>query len=139
MQPRRLPTLPKDRRALALARARRRPAAWLVLLLAAGLHGCDGRPGYGATANPVAPGRPGTGNPVVHVSPRPGSINESPGIGGSRGLIPPGASGGPTLSAVPGAGSRDQPGVGLDGGLGPVPAQAADAQGAASGPHGTRG
>jgi hypothetical protein len=113
------------------------PRLLLVLPLVAGLHGCGRDTVDGATQSAVAPGRPGTGNPVEVVSPRPGSITESPGIGGSRGLIPPGVtgSGGPTY--YPGQAqeashpSQALPGVGLDGGLG------AGAS-AASEPHATQ-
>ncbi|MEJ8838834.1 hypothetical protein [Ramlibacter sp. AN1133] len=107
----------------------------LLLAAATGLQGCGKGVEPGATSNPVAPGRPGTGNPVVQVAPvMPGSITESPGIGGSRGLIPEGATG----DASPPAEAR-RPGVGLDGGLaggaaGAGPAAAASGSAPGAGP-----
>lgn len=93
-----------------------------LLLAAAVLQGCDRGADSGATANPVAPGRPGTGNPTAEVQPRPGSINESPQVGGSTAQIPEGitGSGGPTKVPQGMQGRSHVPrqvGSGLDGGL----------------------
>lgn len=90
--------------------------------LAAGLAACERGADSGATANPVAPGRPGTGNPVEQVTPTPDPSPQSPQVGGPTGNIPAGitGSGGPT--DYPGAQGNTQPpvreGVGLQGGLG---------------------
>lgn len=92
--------------------------------LALALQGCGRGADSGATANPNAPGRPGTGNPAVEITARPESITESPQIGGARGMVPEGitGSGGPTdypgeLQSRGAASAQQQPGVGLDGGL----------------------
>lgn len=112
--------------------AHRMYQALAAALLALTLQGCERGADSGATANPVAPGRPGTGNPTVVLEPQPGSINESPQVGGSTRNVPEGitGSGGPTR--VPGGTqAREhpslQPGSGLDGGLGGPPAAAASA------------
>lgn len=89
-----------------------------VLLLGA----CSER----ADINPVAPGRPGTGNPAVLIEP----VVPQPPVGGSTGprgtIAPHEASGGrdmPAGTTGSGIGLADtqstpvQPGVGLDGGL----------------------
>jgi hypothetical protein len=91
-----------------------------VLLL--GLAGCERGADSGATANPVAPGQPGTGNPVEQVAPRADSPNESPQIGGAREQVPAGITGSGGTTDVPGElQGRSQlggPGTGLQGGLG---------------------
>lgn len=96
-------------------------AAGLTLALAACGRGADS----GATANPNAPGSPGTGNPPVIATPQ---APDSPpgGPSGVAGSAPhPGSSGG---DAVPGAtgsriiGQAPAPGGGLQGGMGAGPA-----------------
>lgn len=128
-----------DPRSCTASRGRSR--GWLrplaPLFLALGLQGCERGADSGHTANPVAPGRPGTGNPVETVQPRPGSITESPQVGGARGRVPEGITGSGGTTDVPGelqgrSYIPQQPGVGLHGGVG---ATAPDA--AASSPAGT--
>lgn len=102
--------------------------AWLsfllLVLMLLSLPGCERGADSGATANPVAPGRPGTDNEVVTVAPEPGSITESPQVGGNRGAVPDGVTGRGGTTDYPGRVQdrsypymRQQPGVGLDGGL----------------------
>lgn len=91
--------------------------------LATALAGCERGADSGATANPVAPGRPGTGNPVREVTPTPDPSPQSPGVGGPTHNIPEGAtgSGGPTIypgQAQSGNEAPARPGVGVQGGLG---------------------
>lgn len=118
-------------------------AIWLLPLLL-GLFACERGADSGATANPVAPGRPGDSNPVETVRPTPGSINESPQVGGSTAQVPAGitGSGGPT--DVPGGmqGQSSIPrhaGVGVDGGLSDekVPATGAGSQKMGAAPSGS--
>ncbi|TFY96854.1 hypothetical protein [Ramlibacter rhizophilus] len=85
-----------------------RAALCAVFLAAAALAGCDRGADTGATANPVAPGRPGEGNPPVSVVPLvPGgaSPNVSPGVGGTP-PSPQGVTGSgsadPAISTIPG-------------------------------------
>ena len=113
-----------------------------VLLIAAllALQGCGRGVEDGATANPNAPGRPGTGNAVVTIAPQPESITESPQIGGARHAVPAGISGRGGPPDYPGASQppshpwfQQQPGVGLDGGLGAPANRASESVSAASG------
>lgn len=98
-----------------------RATALAAVLVAAGLAGCD----RGATANPNAPGSPGTGNGVVKATPQapdgppggPSGIKGSlPHTGGSGADMPAGATGG-HVGNGPGS-QQAQPGTGLTGGLG---------------------
>lgn len=91
-----------------------------TLLLAVGLQGCDIQ--EGATSSAVAPGRPGTGNGVEVVAPRPTSIPESPQVGGNRGAVPEGVTGSGGTTDYPGElqgqeSASPVPGGGLAGGL----------------------
>lgn len=96
--------------------------AALALSLAACGRGADS----GATANPVAPGSPGTGNDRVVVQPAApdGPTGGPPGVKGS--VAHPGSSGSDVAAGVTGKGTDGasgggavaQPGTGLGGGLG---------------------
>jgi hypothetical protein len=99
----------------------------LVLAAAAslGLAGCGRGADSGATANPNAPGSPGTGNPTRVVTP---SAGEGPpgGPSGVAGSAPhPGSSGGDAVPGATGSGTVGQTppaGSGLQGGMGAGPA-----------------
>lgn len=104
-------------------RLRRAVGAVAVLLSAAILPGCDrGGVDSGATANPVAPGRPGTGNGTEVVAPNPTSIPESPQVGGSTRQVPEGVTGSGGTPDYPGGLQGQEsaaavPGGGVRGGL----------------------
>jgi hypothetical protein len=92
----------------------------LAAFLALGLVACQRGADTGATANPNAPGRPGTGNAPVIAQP---AAPDSAGAGGSsgeKGSLPhPGSSGGDAVPGTTGGGgSSAPPGTGLQGGLG---------------------
>lgn len=94
----------------------RRALASLILMAGAILAGCDRGADTGATANPVLPGRPGEGNPVVEATPRIDTSPVSPGIAPEQGKanVIPGTTGrGDSTPTVP-----LQPGHGTAGGLG---------------------
>lgn len=88
-----------------------------------GLAGCERGADSGATANPNAPGSPGTGNPTQVVTPvAPDSPPRgSEGVAGSA----QGSSGGDAVPGMTSGGSVDRappPGGGLQGGMGAGPA-----------------
>lgn len=78
----------------------------VALSLALGLQACERGADSGATANPVAPGRPGTGNGIEVVEPRPTNTHESPQVGGSTHEIPAGITGRGGLTRTPGQNDR---------------------------------
>jgi hypothetical protein len=116
----------------------RERVTWLApILLAGALAGCERGADSGATANPVAPGRPGNNERAEVVRPVPGSITESPQVGGSTAQVPAGITGSGGVTKVPGSlqGRSNvpaQPGTGVDGGLkdGPAPRPGAPEMGA---------
>lgn len=98
---------------------------WTLVLAAAsslGLAACQRGADSGATANPNAPGSPGTGNGVEVA--RPSGTDNSTGRGssGAKGSMPhPGSSGGDAPAGTTGQGSTGSmggPGTGLAGGTG---------------------
>lgn len=97
-------------------------AALGMALALLGLQGCERGADSGATANPVAPGRPGTGNGIEVVKPQPTSIPESPQVGGNRGQVPAGVTGSGGTTDYPGRMQGNEstaavPGGGVAGGL----------------------
>ncbi len=117
---------------------RRFAFAFAAAAAALALAGCDRGADSGATANPNAPGSPGTGNPTVVVTP---SAPDSPsgvpsGIGGSA--VHPGSAGGDAVPGATGSGTLGQApppaGSGLQGGMGAGPASSP--AGTASAPAG---
>jgi hypothetical protein len=106
----------------------RTAALVLAAGLAFGLAGCD----RGATSNPNAPGRPGTGNPVTSVAPAAADTPPSRANAVAGSADQPAAAGAQTVPGASGNGGGQaaaQPGQGLQGGMGAGPA--------GSGPAGT--
>jgi hypothetical protein len=99
----------------------RTSALLLAAGLALGLAGCD----RGATSNPNAPGRPGTGNPVTSVAPAapdtpPAGPKDTGGV--ARGVTGNGG----------GSQASEQPGHGLQGGMGAGPSASTQGAGTAT-------
>lgn len=92
-------------------------ALGLAVLASLGLVACDRG---GQTANPNAPGSPGTGNPPVVATPAAPDSTSGSGPSGVKGSQPhPGSSGGDAVAGASGSGaSAPQPGTGLQGGQG---------------------
>lgn len=80
-------------------------ATTTAVLAACLLAACERGADSGATANPMAPGRPGTANPPVQVAPEPTVPARSPQVGGTPALAPAvgAASDGPATPAQPAA------------------------------------
>ncbi|HEY0920206.1 hypothetical protein [Devosia sp.] len=105
------------------------PVRTCALIVAAaaslGLAGCGRGADSGATANPNAPGRPGTGTPTQVVTPAAGDSAPG-GPSGVAGSAPhPGSSGGDAVPGATGSGTVGQAppaGSGLQGGMGSGPA-----------------
>ena len=98
---------------------------WALVLAAAsslGLAACQRGADSGATANPVAPGRPGTGNPTEVARPAAPDNSSGRGPSGVAGSMPhPGSSGGDAPAGTTGKGTSAMgagPGTGLAGGTG---------------------
>jgi len=96
-----------------------------------GLAACDRGARSGATANPNAPGSPGTGNAPVTASPAAPDSPTTGGSSGEKGSQPhTGSSGADAPPGTSGSGGQAaQPGTGLQGGLGTntAPGQSAPA------------
>jgi hypothetical protein len=120
----------------------------LAAVAAALLSACERGADSGATANPNAPGRPGTGNAVEQARVPQAPDGPPGGPSGVKGSAPhPGASGGDAVvgttgrgTSQPGAGGQAAPpGSGLTGGLGASQGQAAMGAGPASSPAASGG
>ena len=98
---------------------------WALVLAAVsslGLAACQRGADSGATANPNAPGRPGTGNDTEVARPAAPDSSTGRGSSGAKGSLPhPGSSGGDAAAGTTGQGSSAMgagPGTGLAGGTG---------------------
>lgn len=122
------------------------PLLALVLALGLVLGGCGRGADSGATANPNAPGRPGTGNPPETAAPQQPDTRAG-GSAGPVGVVPPTeASGGelargrappvPPAAAAAGASGPRFPAAGASG---PMPAPPTAAESRASMPTATQG